>query len=217
MNPDSACPDDAATRAKIDALWSKYLDLLTAKAQAVNAPPERRARNLETLRQSTSRLIAEAERELPERFPGESPEHWPAPIRRRAYLATFHQLRAMVYFRLGQRENCLADYERSLEYEPTSNLHHYENFIYACIEFDEPLQAAEIANRAPSKLWRSEEESVAGRVLGWAQEKPVFAAALRPAVIEECQRLVAFRPGSSHLDDVAWNAYQPGGAEGSEG
>lgn len=207
-------PDDPAIQAKIDALWSRYSDLLTAKAQADNAPPDRRARNLETLRQSTSRLIAQAERELPERFPGESPDHWPTPTRRRAYLATFHQLRAMVFFRMGQREKCLADYERSLEYDSTSHLHLFENYIYACIEFNEPLRAAEIANRAPFELWRSEEESVAGRVLRWAQENPAFAAALAPEVTAECQRLVDFGPGSSHLDDEAWSAYQRRGAEG---
>ncbi len=211
MKPDSACPDDAAIQAKIDALWSRYLDLLTAKAEADHAAPERRARNLETLRQATSRLIAEAERDLPGRFPGESPERWPVPTRRRAYLATFHQLRAMVFFRLGQREKCLADYERSLEYDSSSHLHLFENYVYACIEFNEPLRAAEIANRAPFKLWRTEEESVAGRVLRWAQENPTFAAALRPEVTAECQRLVDFGAGSSHLSAEAWSAYQRGG------
>jgi hypothetical protein len=217
MATDSACPDDAAIRAKIDALWSRYLDLLLAKARADNAPPERRARDLETLRQSTSRLIEQAERELPERLPDESPEHSPTPRMRRAYLATFHQLRAMVYSRLRQREQCFADYERSLEYDPASNLHHYENCIHARIEFGEPLRAAEIANRAPFELWRTEECSVAGRVLRWAQENPPFAAALRPEVLVECQRLVDYGAGSSHLDAEAWSAFQRGGAERIEG
>ncbi len=217
MKPDSACPDDAATRAKITAFWNRNHDLSLAIMQADKAPPERRARNLERLRQSTSRFIDEAEQELPERFPDESLEHWPVPFLKRSCLATAHQLRARVYFRLHQREKCLADYERSLEYDSTSHLHLFENYIYACLEFNEPLRAAEIANRAPFELWRTEEESVAGRVLHWAQENPEFAAALRPEVMAECQRLVDYGPRSSHLSAEAWSAWLRGGAEGSEG
>jgi tetratricopeptide (TPR) repeat protein len=199
MAPDSAPADDAAIRAMINAFWNEYLDLSLAIAEADQAPAERRARSLETLRQTTSRLLERAERELPAWFPDEDPRRHVTPERRAHCLACFYQLRARVYFRLAQREKCLADYERSIDYNPSSNLHLYENYIEACIELGEPARAAEIANQAPLALWKTEGGSVASRVFGWARAHAEFAARLRPEVNDECRQLVGREPNSSRL------------------